>query len=145
MAQITVNTAFINWIGKESFLVEFGNGDKYIFDVGTGSAERIAALQIPYNYLDKVLWASAYGSLRRSGLAVRRWGFGWATVTSARVGPQRRETGIRDEVRTGIPSADVELGYSGRQGIVDERGYHIEANEFDYIRSWSAITRWMGR
>ena len=36
------------------FVVELGNGDKFIFDVGTGSAERIAALQIPYNYLDKL-------------------------------------------------------------------------------------------
>ena len=36
------------------WLLELGNGDKFIFDVGTGSGERIAALQIPYNYLDKV-------------------------------------------------------------------------------------------
>ena len=36
------------------WLLELGNGDKFIFDVGTGSAERIAAMQIPYNYLDKV-------------------------------------------------------------------------------------------
>ena len=36
------------------FLVELGNGDKFLFDIGTGSAERIAALQIPYDYLDKV-------------------------------------------------------------------------------------------
>ena len=36
------------------WLVELGNGEKFIFDVGTGSAERISALQIPYNYLDKV-------------------------------------------------------------------------------------------
>ena len=36
------------------FLVELGNGDKFLFDIGTGSAERIAALQIPYNFLDKV-------------------------------------------------------------------------------------------
>ena len=34
------------------WLLELGNGDKFIFDIGTGSAERIAALQIPYNYLD---------------------------------------------------------------------------------------------
>jgi hypothetical protein len=33
------------------WLLELGNGDKFIFDVGTGSAERIAAMQIPYNYL----------------------------------------------------------------------------------------------
>jgi ribonuclease Z len=36
------------------WLLELGNGDKFIFDIGTGSAERIAALQIPYNYIDKV-------------------------------------------------------------------------------------------
>ena len=29
------------------WLLELGNGDKFIFDVGTGSAERIAAMQIP--------------------------------------------------------------------------------------------------
>ena len=36
------------------WLLELGNGDKFIFDDGTGSNERIAAMQIPYNYLDKV-------------------------------------------------------------------------------------------
>jgi ribonuclease Z len=36
------------------FLVELGNGDKFLFDIGSGSAERISSLQIPYNYLDKV-------------------------------------------------------------------------------------------
>jgi ribonuclease Z len=35
------------------FLVELGNGDKFIFDIGTGAAERISSLQIPYDYLDK--------------------------------------------------------------------------------------------
>jgi ribonuclease Z len=29
------------------WLLELGNGDKLIFDIGTGSAERIAAMQIP--------------------------------------------------------------------------------------------------
>ena len=36
------------------FLVELGNGDKFIFDIGSGSAERLSALAIPYDYLDKV-------------------------------------------------------------------------------------------
>ena len=36
------------------FLVELGNGDKFLFDIGSGSAERISSLQIPYNFLDKV-------------------------------------------------------------------------------------------
>ena len=36
------------------WLVELGNGDKFLFDMGTGAAERLAALQIPYDYLNKV-------------------------------------------------------------------------------------------
>ena len=36
------------------WLVELGNGDKFLFDIGFGSAERIAAMKIPYDYLDKV-------------------------------------------------------------------------------------------
>ncbi len=36
------------------WMVELGNGDKFIFDVGLGSAERIAAQKIPYDLLDKV-------------------------------------------------------------------------------------------
>lgn len=31
------------------FLVELGNGDKFLFDCGSGAAERISSLQIPYN------------------------------------------------------------------------------------------------
>ena len=31
------------------FLVELGNGDKCLFDIGSGSAERISSLQIPYD------------------------------------------------------------------------------------------------
>jgi ribonuclease Z len=36
------------------FLIELGNGDKFIFDMGTGSMERLYALGIPLDYLDKV-------------------------------------------------------------------------------------------
>jgi len=36
------------------WLVELGNGDKFLFDLGSGCHERIAAQKIPYDYLDKV-------------------------------------------------------------------------------------------
>jgi len=36
------------------FLVELGNRDKFLFDIGSGSHERIAAMKIPYDFLDKV-------------------------------------------------------------------------------------------
>jgi ribonuclease Z len=37
------------------YLVELGNGDKFIFDMGKGSTERLAALGIPTDHLNKVL------------------------------------------------------------------------------------------
>ena len=36
------------------FLLELGNGDKFIFDGGTGSDVRIGSLEIPYDLLDKI-------------------------------------------------------------------------------------------
>ena len=36
------------------FLFEMGNGDKFIFDIGSGSMRNIASLMIPYEYLTKV-------------------------------------------------------------------------------------------
>ncbi|MDH3226560.1 MAG: hypothetical protein OEM67_05670, partial [Thermoleophilia bacterium] len=37
-----------------SFLVELGNGDKFIFDIGSGSMANIQSLMIPANFLTKV-------------------------------------------------------------------------------------------
>jgi ribonuclease Z len=36
------------------WLAELGNGDKFLFDIGSGCAERLAAQMIPYDYLNKV-------------------------------------------------------------------------------------------
>jgi ribonuclease Z len=115
------------------FLVELGNGDKFIFDVGTGSAERIAALQIPYNFLDKVFvghlhtdhfgdMASLFvgGALAGRQKPLRVWGPSGDT-------PERGTKYAMDHLRE-----MVTWDLDGRKGIVDERGYHIETQEFDY-------------
>jgi ribonuclease Z len=39
------------------FLIELGNGDKFIFDMGTGAMERLYALGIPLDFIDKVFLA----------------------------------------------------------------------------------------
>ncbi|MFZ9037004.1 MAG: guanitoxin biosynthesis MBL fold metallo-hydrolase GntH [Gammaproteobacteria bacterium] len=69
------------------FLMEFGNGDKIIFDIGTGSMDNIAAYMIPYEYLNKIflthlhtdhmgdldsLWAGGWTAGRPTSLKV--WG-----------------------------------------------------------------------
>jgi ribonuclease Z len=136
------------------FLVELGNGDKFIFDVGTGSAERIAALGIPYNFLDKVFLGHLHtdhfgdlaslfvgGALSGRQKPLRIWGPSGDT-------PERGTKYAMDHMQKML-TWDLD----GRRGITDERGYKIETTEFDYkaenqiiyqdngvtIRSWPAI------
>ena len=69
------------------FLFELGNGDKFIFDIGSGSMRNIASLMIPYEYLTKIflshlhtdhwgdldsLWAGGWTAGRPVPLAI--WG-----------------------------------------------------------------------
>jgi len=115
------------------FLVELGNGDKFIFDAGTGSAERISSLQIPYDYLDKVfighLHADHFGSLAE------------LFIGGALMGRQRPlrvwgPSGPTPELGTAYAIEKMKEMYTwdlaGRVGIVDFRGYSIEVDEFDY-------------
>jgi ribonuclease Z len=115
------------------FLVELGNGDKFIFDIGTGAAERISSLQIPYDYLDKIfighLHADHFGSL------------GEMFIGGALMGRQKPlrvwgPTGRTPELGTAYAVQKMKEMYTwdlaGRVGLIDFRGYSIEVNEFDY-------------
>lgn len=115
------------------FLVELGNGDKFIFDIGTGSAERISALKIPYDYLDKVfighLHADHFGDLDAL------WVGG---VLANRQRPLRVWGPSGSEERWGTAYAVEHMkemfawDYASRQGNVNTVGFEIEVNEFDY-------------
>jgi ribonuclease Z len=116
------------------WLLELGNGDKFIFDIGTGSAERISALQIPYNYLDKVFLSHLHtdhfgdldalfvgGALAGRQKPLRVWGPSGET-------PERGTKYALDHLRKAL-TWDLE----GRQGLTDPRGYHLDVTEFDYM------------
>jgi len=115
------------------WLVELGNGDKFLFDIGTGSAERISALKIPYDYLDKVfvghlhsdhfgdmdaLWVGGMIANRVRPLHV------WGPSSSAR----KYGTAYAMEHMQEMLSWDV----AGRTGNVDTRGLELQVTEFDY-------------
>ena len=115
------------------WLLELGNGDKFIFDVGTGSNERIAAFQIPYNFLDKVFLSHLHtdhfgdldalfvgGALAGRQKPLRVWGPSGET-------PERGTKYAVEHLRKAL-TWDLD----GRKGLTDPRGYHIEVNEFDY-------------
>jgi ribonuclease Z len=115
------------------FLVELGNGDKFLFDVGTGSPERISSLQIPYDFLDKVfighLHADHFGGLPE------------IFIGGALMGRQRPlrvwgPNGPAPELGTAYAVQKMQemltWDLAGRVGLTDARGYHIETTEFDY-------------
>lgn len=115
------------------FLVELGNGDKFLFDIGSGSTERISSLQIPYDYLDKVFIGHLHGDhfgaigdlFIGGGLMGRR-------VPLKIWGP----SGPVPTLGTKYAIEKMEEMYTwdlaGRAGSVDMRGYRTEVHEFDY-------------
>jgi ribonuclease Z len=115
------------------FLVELGNGDKFIFDGGTGSDVRIGSLEIPYDLLDKIFI---------SHLHTDHWGSfpayyvgGWVagrTVPLRVWGP----SGSRPELGTAYAMEHIKKVYSwdieGRTGRLPPAGGELEVHEFDY-------------
>ncbi len=115
------------------WLLELGNGDKFLLDVGTGSNERIAATQIPYNYLDKVflshLHTDHFGDLDALFIS---------GALSGRQKPLRVWGPSGDKPERGTKYALDHLlkaltwDFDGRTGLTDPRGYHLDVTEFDY-------------
>lgn len=115
------------------FLVELGNGDKFLFDIGSGAAERISSLQIPYNFLDKVfvghLHTDHFGSLHDLFIGGALMGRNVPLKVWGPNGPteQLGTAYALDHMRKML-SWDIAC----RVGNVDPRGYRLEVHEFDY-------------
>lgn len=135
------------------WLVELGNGDKFLFDAGTGSAERVASMHIPYDYLNKIfishLHTDHFGDFAAYFIG------GWV---AGRQGPLHvyGPSGARPELGTKYAIEHWEKALSwdieGRAGRLPASGGQVIVNEFDYkgdnhvvyqengvtIRSWPA-------
>jgi len=115
------------------WLVELGNGDKFLFDIGTGSAERISAMKIPYNFLNKVfighLHSDHFGDLD----ALWVGGVVGNRVVPLRVwGPSSLES--KYGTREALEHMEAMLAWDvdSRFGNTDTRGFFMEVEEFDY-------------
>ncbi len=117
------------------WLVELGNGDKFLFDIGTGSAERISALKIPYNYIDKVfighLHSDHFGDLDAlwvGGVVSNR-------VVPLKVwGPSSLEPKYGTKEALEHMEAMLAWDVDSRMGNTDTRGLFLEVTEFDYTK-----------
>ena len=119
-----------------AWLVELGNGDKFIFDIGTGSLANLAALEIPYTYLDKVfishLHVDHIGDLDAMYIG------GWVsnrTVPLRIWGP----SGLKPEFGTKYAIERMREMFTwdvtGRKGNMPSAGGHVEVTEFDYSKT----------
>ena len=117
------------------FLVELGNGDKFLFDIGDGSVERLFGLQIPTAFLDKVFIGHLHGD--------HFGGIGSLYVAggiAGRFSPLRiwGPSGSRPELGTAAAIEAMEKMYlwdlEGRLGQTDVRGFATEVTEFDYTK-----------
>jgi ribonuclease Z len=116
-----------------AWLVECGNGDKFIFDIGTGSAENLFGLQIDFLKLDKIFVSHLHTD--HVGDADAVWVGGWLSgrYTPLHIyGPNstKPELGIKAFVE------NLKKTYAWdnvtRSGTLPTAGGEIIAHEFDY-------------
>ncbi len=115
------------------FFVELGNGDIFLFDVGTGSVENLFALQPRFAKVDKVfishLHTDHFGDL--DALWVGGWGSGRYTPLHV-YGP----SGATPELGTAAAVEHLSKAYAwdiaGRTGAWPDAGGRMVAHEFDY-------------
>jgi ribonuclease Z len=137
-----------------SYLVELGNGDKFLFDVGAGSLANLFSLRPDFSKIDKVfashLHVDHVGDFMP--LHIGSWLSGRYTPLHI-YGP----TGSSPELGIKAFVEGMKKGYAWdiatRTGALPDKGGHIEVHEFDYkqenkivyqengvtIRSWPAI------
>jgi ribonuclease Z len=97
------------------FLFELGNGDKFIFDIGSGSMRNIASLMIPYQYLTKIFLSHLHTD--HWGDLASLWAGGWTA---------------------GRP---VPLEIWGPAGLTPEMGTAYAIDHFLKANNWDKTTR----
>ncbi len=136
------------------WLIETGNGDKFLFDLGTGSMANVAALMIPYQYLDKVFLSHLHTD--HMGDMASLWAGGWTAgrPNALRVwGPSGAEESMGTKYAMENFLRFVNWDRTTRNFKITPVPGNIDINEFDYkgineviydendvvIRSWPAI------
>lgn len=115
------------------FLVELGNGDKFLFDIGSGSHANLESLMIPANFLTKIfithLHTDHWGDL------ASLWAGGWTagrTVPLEVWGPSgsREDMGTKYAVEHLLKAYNWD--YMTRAVTINPIPGEIKVHEFDY-------------
>ena len=115
------------------WLVELGNGDKFIFDIGLGASERISAQLIPYDYLDKLFIGHLHAA--HIGDLDGRWIGGVISNRQRPLriwGPSGSETKLGTKYMVDKMKEMYSWDWASRLGNVNTQGLQIDVTEFDY-------------
>lgn len=137
-----------------SYLVELGNGDKFLFDAGAGSLANLFSLRPDFSKIDKVFASHLHIDHVGDFMGVHIGGWLSGRYTPIHLyGP----TGSTPELGTKAFAEAMKKGYAWdletRSGALPDLGAQIEVHEFDFkqmnevvykengvtIRSWPAI------
>ena len=115
------------------FLVELGNGDKFIFDSGTGSHVRIGSLEIPYDFLDKIFISHLHTDHFGDFAAYYIGGWVVGRQVPLRVwGPSGSEERLGTKWALEHWQEALAWDITNRAGRLPPRGGELEINEFNY-------------
>jgi ribonuclease Z len=118
------------------FLVELGNGEAFLFDIGTGATDRLAGLEVDYSKLDKVFASHLHTD--HIGDVAALWVGGWlgGRYTPLHVyGP----SGSTPELGTKVHVDHIREAWAwdvtSRAGTLPNAGGEIVAHEFDFSKT----------
>jgi len=119
-----------------SFLVELGNGESFLFDLGTGATDRLSGLEADYSKLDKVFIGHLHTD--HAGDIAGLWVSGWLNgrYTPLQVyGP----SGSTPELGTKVHIDHIRDAWAwdvtSRAGTLPNKGGEIVAHEFDFSKT----------
>jgi ribonuclease Z len=137
-----------------SYLVELGNGDKFLFDVGAGMLANLFSIRPDFSKIDKVFASHLHVDHVGDFMSFHVGGWLSGRYTPLHLyGP----TGSTPELGIKAFAEAMQKGYAWdlatRSGALPDAGAHIEVHEFDFkqenkvvyqkndvtIRSWPAI------
>ncbi|NOR43597.1 MAG: MBL fold metallo-hydrolase [Gammaproteobacteria bacterium] len=119
-----------------SFLVELGNGESFLFDLGTGATDRLAGLEVNYASLDKVFASHLHTD--HVGDVAALWVGGWlgGRYTPLHVyGPSGSTPELGTKVHIDHIRAAWAWDVTSRAGTLPNAGGEIVAHEFDFSKT----------
>jgi len=119
-----------------AFLVELGNGDAFLFDLGTGSTDRLSGLEADYSKLDKVFISHLHTD--HAGDLATLWVAGWigGRYTPLQVyGPSGSAPELGTKAHVDHIRAAWAWDVTSRAGTLPNAGGEIIAHEFDFSKT----------